>query len=279
MWERIRTAIILLIIVGIAMFATRSPILILPLLLLGVTIGAYEWAKIIPKDFVKSNPQNYPYVYSFSILLLTALALALPKSWTVFWIIASVIWLFVIAWVKNFPNKTAVWNNGKRLAMIGLILLTATMTAMYYLWQLSSWWLLYVFVLVWCADSGAYFVGRKFGKRKMSPAVSPNKSIEGLYGGLATGTLVVLGVVIYHSKQWSGLAMAFFLLLSMITIAMSVFGDLFESMLKRHAGIKDSGTFLPGHGGILDRIDSQLSAMPIFALGFYCLQYFNIISI
>lgn len=279
MWERIRTAIILLIIVGIAMFATRSPILILPLLLVGVAIGAYEWAKIIPKDFVKSNPQNYPYIYAGSLLFITALALALPKSWSVFWAMANVIWLFVIAWVKNYPNKTDAWNNGKRLATIGVIMLTATMTAMYYLWQLSAWWLLYVFVLVWCADSGAYFVGRKFGKRKMSPAVSPNKSVEGLIGGLLTGTLVVLGVAFVGLKDWSSLAIVLFLALSMFTIIMSVFGDLFESMLKRHAGIKDSGTLLPGHGGILDRIDSQLSAMPIFALGFYLLQSAKIISL
>lgn len=277
MWERIKTAIILLIIVGIAMFATRSPILILPLLLVGVAIGAYEWAKIIPKDFVKSNPQNYPYIYAGSLLFITALALALPKSWSVFWAMANVIWLFVIAWVKNYPNKTDAWNNGKRLATIGVIMLTATMTAMYYLWQLSAWWLLYVFVLVWCADSGAYFVGRKFGKRKMSPAVSPNKSVEGLIGGLLTGTLVVLGVAFVGLKDWSSLAIVLFLALSMFTIIMSVFGDLFESMLKRHAGIKDSGTLLPGHGGILDRIDSQLSAMPIFALGFYLLQSAKII--
>lgn len=279
MWERIKTAIILLIIVGIAMFATRSPILILPLLLVGVVIGAYEWAKIIPKDFVKSNPQNYPYIYAGSLLFITALALALPKSWSVFWAMANVIWLFVIAWVKNYPNKTDAWNNGKRLATIGVIMLTATMTAMYYLWQLSAWWLLYVFVLVWCADSGAYFVGRKLGKRKMSPAVSPNKSVEGLIGGLLTGTLVVLGVAFVGLKDWSSLAIVLFLALSMFTIIMSVFGDLFESMLKRHAGIKDSGTLLPGHGGILDRIDSQLSAMPIFALGFYLLQSAKIISL
>ena len=130
-----------------------------------------------------------------------------------------------------------------------------------------------MFVLVWCADSGAYFVGRKLGKRKMSPHVSPNKSVEGLYGGLATGCLVVLGVSFGLLKNWSSLAIVLFLGLSLLTIVMSVFGDLFESMMKRHAGIKDSGRILPGHGGVLDRIDSQLSAMPIFALGFWALQY------
>ena len=158
-----------------------------------------------------------------------------------------------------------------------MIILSSAITAMYYLWSLSAWWLLYVFVLVWCADSGAYFVGRKLGRRKMSPHVSPNKSVEGLLGGLATGTLVVIGVSFGLLNDWSMMAIGLFLLLSLLTIIMSVFGDLFESMLKRHAGVKDAGALLPGHGGILDRIDSQLSAVPIFALGFWAMKFYGLI--
>lgn len=293
MWERIRTAIVLLIIVGTAMFATRANLLIMPLLLIMVTVSGYEWAKMLPPlsglpnrslysdragETALPRQQKHHIMYALCVLKLALVSLFLPKIWLIWWGLASVLWLFAVNWVANFPNKTENWY-GKRLIAIGLIMLTATATAMYSLWQVSAWWLLYVFVLVWCADSGAYFVGRKLGKRKMSPHVSPNKSVEGLIGGIATGVLVVFGVSFGLLNDWSGVAIGLFLLLSVITIVMSVFGDLFESMMKRHAGIKDSGRILPGHGGVLDRIDSQLSAMPIFALGFWLMRYFGLVYV
>lgn len=297
MFERIKTALILLVIVGVAMFATRESFLILPLLLIGAGVGAFEWAKLMPqgdtdlsytppKQQIQVKPSTrFDCTYSMIILAVVVIVLGLSffqgfnysLIWAGFWAVASAIWLAVIGWVGEYPQGTQAWY-GKQLYAIGLILLTAAITAMYYLWSLSAWWLLYVFILVWCADSGAYFVGRKLGKRKMSPHVSPNKSVEGLIGGLVTGGLVVLGVSFGLLKDWSGMAIGLFLLLSLITIVMSVFGDLFESMLKRHAGVKDAGSLLPGHGGILDRIDSQLSAMPVFALGFWAMRYLGLIG-
>lgn len=298
MFERIKTAIILLIIVGLAMFTTREPFLILPLLLVGAGFGAFEWAKLMPnsttnlinytppKEQIQVKPSiAFDYQYALGVLAVVVIVLGLSflkgfdvsLLWAGFWVVASVIWLMVVRWVWQYPQGTQGWY-GKHLYVIGVVLLTAAITAMYYLWSLSTWWLLYVFVLVWCADSGAYFVGRKFGKRKMSPHVSPNKSVEGLIGGVITGSLVVLGVSFGLLKNWSGMAIGLFLLLSLVTIVISVFGDLFESMLKRHAGVKDAGSLLPGHGGILDRIDSQLSAMPVFALGFWLMRYFGLIG-
>ena len=295
MWERIRTAIILLVIVGVAMFATREPILMLPLLLVGAGFGAFEWSKLMPS--LEQNPDSYvppitqiptkpakPIDYSYTLLMLgiVSVLLVMAKltgsiaSWVFFWLVAALIWLVAIGWIRRYPNNTQAWY-GKHLYVIGMIILSSAITAMYYLWSLSAWWLLYVFVLVWCADSGAYFVGRKFGRCKMSPHVSPNKSVEGLLGGLATGTIVVIGVSFGLLNDWSMMAIGLFLLLSLLTIIMSVFGDLFESMLKRHAGVKDAGALLPGHGGILDRIDSQLSAVPIFALGFWAMQFYGLI--
>lgn len=298
MFERIKTALILLVIVGVAIFASREPFLILPLLLIGAGFGAFEWAKLMPKadtnlatyqppttqiQVKPSTSFDYTYAGIMLAVVLVVLGLSFIQGfnatiiWSGFWAVASAIWIAVVRWVGNYPNGTQAWY-GKQLYAIGVVLLVSAITAMYYLWSLSAWWLLYVFVLVWCADSGAYFVGRKLGKRKMSPHVSPNKSVEGLIGGLVTGGLVVLGVSFGLLKNWSGLAIGLFLLLSLVTIVISVFGDLFESMLKRHAGVKDAGNLLPGHGGILDRIDSQLSAMPVFALGFWLMQYFGLIG-
>ena len=294
MWERIRTAIVLLIIVGTAMFATRTITLIIPLFLIITAVSAYEWAKMLPPLFknphefldtdkplhqpIKEVNRKHQFLYSALVLKFVLISLWLPKTWAIWWGISAILWVCAIFWVKNFPHKTEQWY-GKRLIGIGVTMIVACITAMFFLWRLSPWWLLYVFVLVWCANSGAYFVGRKLGKRKMSPHVSPNKSVEGLYGGLATGCLVVLGVSFGLLKNWSSLAIVLFLGLSLLTIVISVFGDLFESMMKRHAGIKDSGRILPGHGGVLDRIDSQLSAMPIFALGFWALQYFGVVHV
>lgn len=269
MWQRIKTAIILIIIVGIALFASQTPIFFAPLLAIGVTIAAHEWTKLMPA-------WRQPVVFVMMVLAITLISLMLEVTWVLWWVASLIIWLMALSWVGKFPTHTN-WY-GKKLSLMGVVILTASITAMFYLWQLSAWWLMYVFLLVWCADSGAYFVGRKLGRRKMAPNVSPNKSMEGLAGGLVTGLLVVIVISVFK-LQLTGVALVAFVALSAVTILASVLGDLFESMLKRRAKVKDSGTILPGHGGILDRIDSLLSATPIFALGFWGLQYLGLIVV
>lgn len=131
-------------------------------------------------------------------------------------------------------------------------------------------WLLLAMTLVWAADSGAYFTGRRFGgrwfgARRLAPRISPNKTLEGLVGGLALAALVaVAGAALLQvpSTKWPVV-----IGVALLTVLASVAGDLFESLLKRHAGVKDSGTAIPGHGGILDRVDSLLAALPVFAVG------------
>ena len=128
-------------------------------------------------------------------------------------------------------------------------------------------------MLVWAADSGAYFSGRAFGKRKLAPKVSPGKSWEGVVGGLITA--LVLAFVFIH---FSGDALvgerniSGFVILSVATVAISVLGDLTESMFKRESGVKDSSQLIPGHGGVLDRIDSLTAAVP-----FFCYFYFFVL--
>jgi len=124
--------------------------------------------------------------------------------------------------------------------------------------------LLFLLVLVWVADSAAYFSGRRFGRRKLAPHISPGKTVEGVAGALAGGALCGL---VLAATGWIQAPAWTMVLLCLLTVAVSVGGDLWESVLKRERGLKDSGSLLPGHGGVLDRIDSQIAASPFFAAG------------
>ena len=133
------------------------------------------------------------------------------------------------------------------------------------LFKHSAIFLLSVLSIVWAADIGAYFSGSQFGKHKLAPAVSPGKSWEGFWGGLIASVVFALSLWrVLWDQQLSLLAL---LLIAALTMFASVLGDLLESMLKRYRGVKDSGTILPGHGGVLDRFDSISAAAPIFVLG------------
>jgi phosphatidate cytidylyltransferase len=133
----------------------------------------------------------------------------------------------------------------------------------------GGWLLMYLLSLVWVADIGAYFSGKQFGKHKLAPGISPGKTWEGVIGGLLLNVLWI-SLVFQLSDGW-GLAYLWFLILGLVTAALSVVGDLYESILKREAGVKDSGRILPGHGGILDRIDSVIAATPVYLAGLYML--------
>ncbi|MDZ7736438.1 MAG: phosphatidate cytidylyltransferase [Gammaproteobacteria bacterium] len=135
----------------------------------------------------------------------------------------------------------------------------------------GEYWVLFLFVLIWCADSAAYFAGRSWGRHKLAAMVSPGKTLEGLGGALAAALVLVLvaafaAPLVDRDGLVIGLAV-----LALVTVLMSVLGDLAESLFKRLAGVKDSGSILPGHGGILDRIDSLTAAVPTFVAGLWWL--------
>lgn len=134
----------------------------------------------------------------------------------------------------------------------------------------GPWLLLYLLSLVWVADTGAYFAGKKFGKNKLAPAISPGKTLEGVAGGVVANILWIS--LIFSLNDGWGIQYPYFLLLSLVTSLISVVGDLYESVLKREAGFKDSGKILPGHGGVLDRIDSIIAATPVFIAGLFILE-------
>lgn len=295
MKERIITGIILIAVVLGCMFVTQKPAPIFLLLVSLAAVASYEWFKLMPKapleqdgviDFKKAKKrQTDTYLYGLISAWISGLLMVIPligsmgESFAVlkYGIVVVVIyWLISIYWVLTYPKNDGHWYN-KALYIVGAILIPVAAFSMFFLWKMSPWWLMYVFLLVWGADSGAYFVGRKWGKTKLSPMVSPNKSIEGLIGGIVT-TVVIMFLVLNFSQLSLNIMQSFvFLVISVITVLASVQGDLFESMIKRRSGFKDSGRILPGHGGVLDRVDSLLSATPVFLCGLYLLSLMGVV--
>lgn len=180
-------------------------------------------------------------------------------------------WIAALLLVLTYPRSAAVWRNSHLLRIIfGILTIVPFFWGMVALRQygyeqdhnIGAWWLLYVMLLVWGADSGAYMFGKLFGKHKLAPKVSPGKTWEGLIGGLLTSALISW---LFGRYAPLDIIPEILLICSVAAALASVLGDLTESMFKREAGIKDSGHLIPGHGGILDRIDSLTAAVPVFA--------------
>lgn len=182
---------------------------------------------------------------------------------------ACLFWLIALFFVASYPKTISLWSPYRWIkwlfAIFALIPFGWSFLALRNINPLNTnegaWWVMYVMLLVWAADSGAYFAGRQWGKTKLAAQVSPKKTVEGLMGGVIAA-MVVCGLMLalaHPQGNYSVIAVS-----SLLASVVSVLGDLFESMLKREAGIKDSSQLLPGHGGILDRIDSLTAALPVF---------------
>ncbi len=225
-------------------------------------IGAWEWSNFMGLKSIKSR-----LCYPFILYLFLPLSVLIPTQMLLF--ITFGAWIIAFILVVIYPRASQVWGKGLfwRGAM-GVMVFVPTWRALNYIRDINDqgrWLLLFLFVLVWGADTGAYISGRRWGKNKLAPKVSPGKTLEGTYGALLISILIgVIASVGFHFPMLAAVV------LSLVTVLFSILGDLFESMLKRNVGIKDSGRLFPGHGGLLDRIDSLTAAAPIFAL---CLQY------
>lgn len=180
-------------------------------------------------------------------------------------------WVVALLMVLTYPNSAAAWRHSRVLRLIfGLLTIVPFFWGMVVLrnWHYDvnhytgAIWLLYVMVLVWGADSGAYMFGKMFGKHKLAPKVSPGKTWQGFAGGLLTAAVIAW---IFGALTHLEITPSVLLICSVAAALVSVLGDLTESMFKREAGIKDSGHLIPGHGGVLDRIDSLTAAVPVFA--------------
>jgi phosphatidate cytidylyltransferase len=235
--------------------------------------GLWEWFRLADVD--DTLARTVLLVANMALMAAIVWASRLPGgglSFVLFKLatmIGIVWWLLAGLWLKHFEFASDHDTHAR------VFKLAAGTLAIVPAWCAMAWihaeqpmgrrWLFIAVALVWAADTGAYFVGRHFGKRKLSPRISPNKTIAGLFGGLASGVVVAVAFAPLAGASLSQLpAVA---LVAFVAVAFSVVGDLFESLLKRHVGAKDSGDLIPGHGGVLDRIDGVIAALPIFALG------------
>lgn len=186
---------------------------------------------------------------------------------------AAVWWLIAGALVVSYPYSRVMWGRQLLLIMMSIFMLLPFWAAMVLIrfGDLGTFLLTFLFFIVWSCDAAGYFVGRKWGKHSLIPAVSPNKTWEGAIGGVAIAFLIGFIVAeiyfLLHGDAMPSLHIwsRIFVLIGVTAIA-GIIGDLFESMIKRHSGVKDTGALLPGHGGILDRIDALTAAAPLFAL-------------
>ena len=240
---------------------------------LAIIVGAaYEWARLV------ALPRRLDYLFLFATFIIPASLLVAPdagfdRGWAspIVYVVcglAALFWIFVAP-----PWVIARWPTQSKIAMsaLGLIVLVGTWLAVVQLQARSPWLVLAAMAVIWIADTAAYFTGRTFGKHKLAPMVSPGKSWEGVYGAWIAVAIYAAALMPFADRAGyhaaiSPLAIAAWIAFVVALASISVVGDLFESLLKRHAGVKDSGTLLPGHGGILDRTDALLAAMPIAAV-------------
>ena len=235
-------------------------------------VGLWEWLRLTDIDDTLAR----------SVLLVVNLALMVAIVWAsrtdqgfsyvllqIMVVVGVVWWLLAGLWLKHYGFASDHDTHARvfKLAAGTLAIIPAwcAIGVIHGGQPYGHRWLFVALAIVWAADSGAYFAGRHYGRRKLAPRISPNKTVEGLAGGLLCGLAVALAFAPLAGATLAQLpAVA---LVALVAVAFSVVGDLFESLLKRHVGAKDSGDLIPGHGGILDRIDGVVAALPVFALG------------
>ena len=237
-------------------------------LLLGLVIaaGLWEWSRLVPLQGTLAR-----LAYLAVVLLLIGLLWQLgPETYLNPVLIAAVgWWLWALYWLSHPTIGAQATSLTRGLKMIaGILVMVPAWAALVVLHgddNNGPLLVLIVLVMIWLADSGAYFAGRQWGRNKLAPKVSPGKTREGVYGGLLASIVFAAAAGGFYSQSYKWTLA--FLIVSLIAMMFSVVGDLLESLMKRQSGIKDSGSIIPGHGGILDRIDSMVAAAPMFLVG------------
>jgi phosphatidate cytidylyltransferase len=250
---RIITAVISLLILGAVLFIVPANIAKLVIAAM-IVAGAWEWS-----GFLGFASDLMRWVYVAIIAALMAIVFFVVPNLSDLLLQAACIWWFVaFIWTFLFPTPIPLavrWISGA-------LVLVPLFVALLYLYSLSAETLLFALLIVWVADMGAYFAGKQFGRVKLAPSISPGKTWEGVFGGL-----VMVAILTFVWTRYTGMDLAVLLPFCLAVGALSIVGDLTVSMFKRTAGVKDSGKLFPGHGGVLDRVDSISAGAPLFALG------------
>jgi phosphatidate cytidylyltransferase len=252
MKQRIITAVIALLALLIVLFYLPDEValLVIVAVMLG---GAWEWSA-----FLGTTGNTARYVYVAIIAALIAAVSFLNIDAALIFKVSLAWWMAALVWTFFFPTQIPVavrWLSGA-LVLVPLYL------ALVILYNTAPELLLFALLIVWVADTGAYFAGKTMGRVKLAPDISPGKTWEGVIGGLLAVVLLTL-----LRTTWAETDLAIFIPFCLAVACLSIVGDLTVSMFKRSAGVKDSGSLFPGHGGVLDRIDSVAAAAPLFALG------------
>jgi len=265
--QRLLTAFILIPLVIWGILQLSSPILA-AMMGIFVIVGAWEWAGLAgwQNEFIR---YFYATIVGLTLLLVYRLLLIYPQTITFLLGLAVGWWLIAFYWVLRYQQgiillPTSPWIK----SLLGFFILLPGWSALVTLHIQQSAnrpWLLWLLILIWAADSAAYFTGKRWGKTKLADKVSPGKTGEGVAGALLISLVMAVSYAIFTTMTLSTLVM--FTILCLLTVMASILGDLLESLFKRQMGLKDSSQILPGHGGILDRIDSITSAAPIFVIG------------
>ncbi|CAL1329174.1 Phosphatidate cytidylyltransferase [Candidatus Providencia siddallii] len=270
---RFFTTIILIPIV-IAILFLLSPEKFGFIVIIVCTLGAWEWTKFIGW---KSQKKRIGFAISFTIILLmiqfsfSDITKIINEPIIIYGLWIGLIWWVITIFLTiTYPASTFLFNSVIMIILFGFLTIIPFYCGMMTLRTISyhtntflgSWWLLYVMLLVWGSDSGAYAFGRTIGYNKLAPKISPNKTWEGLLGGLIISEIISWLFITFAPVY---IIPNYLKTISIIVVIMSIFGDLTESMFKRQSNIKDSSNLIPGHGGILDRIDSLTAAIPVFA--------------
>ncbi len=280
--QRIITASILAALIALAVYQLAIEYFSLVLGLITL-LAAWEWSNLIS---LNSTLKRVLFLLSLTLPMLgihfwTLLLELIASSfdWTdvrtysgaLEWLVVPPVlfWILVMLIIRKNPSGALAIKMKTRYQLVmGWFVLLATWM---FLSRLRAFYgtdmTMYFLLLIWTADVAAYFIGKKFGTVKLSPEISPGKTVQGMYGAVAAG--MVCAIILSVLFQLPIMIASDFVLLSALTVLISVYGDLFFSLIKRQRGVKDSGSLLPGHGGILDRIDSLIAACPFFYAGVY----------
>lgn len=268
--QRVLTALVLAPLIVALVFLTNTPVFA-ALLAAIFLAGLWEWTRM---SGMRNRPLRACLLLGYAIVMALLWPVVRSQWWWLPALVGVAWWLLAAIWLHRISFGASPTRAHTALKLFaGLLVVVPAWCAVValhgshvtYAPPRAPWWVIFFATIVVAADVGAYFAGSRLGKHKLAPAISPGKTWEGVYGALLCSAIIGLaGGWIAHAP--AGLLVGV-IVLALVTVAFSIVGDLFESLIKRHAGVKDSGALFPGHGGLFDRMDSIVAALPVFVLG------------